>query len=218
MKTLLLTSIIIVLIASCKKTSVQIQPPKDEFYFKGMVNGQYINWSLNANPGLECDHYGGPYFRPDSGILKVVKYEMGARIIESQFQGNILNEISISYLSPIKPSSFNYVINSFGAGLKQFANVSFTNTDSVTEGMVIYYTDSTTYVSGFGDQSTSSFETISLKDATPDKEYTKIWTARFSCKVYEPYGCYDTVYHPTKILEIKDAEVCLPLFTKSDYY
>jgi hypothetical protein len=219
MKNLLLLAFLIVSIWSCKKTSEHNLPPDEPFYFKGYINGQFVNWSLTSNPNFKCLYGGGASYRPNSIIndQNFTYYSYGSDIYPVKGIGDSTSWsdtllIYIHFITPQNPSSFNSVLNYFSPGSKQFAVISRSNPDSVSEGISIEYVQQTGYMSGFGDQGSSNFQSIELKDAPAGKEYTKIWTARFSCKVYEPYGGPDiTGYHPTQIIEIKDAEIHVPL-------
>jgi hypothetical protein len=225
MKNIIILLIVVIAFSSCKKISQHNSNTDDQFYFKGYINGQYTSWSLNSSPQFKTT-YGGEfaYRNDDNNNLYFVYYQNGIRIqpepgIALQ-TGGYRDTISISifFITPQKPSTFNTVLNYFLPGDKKFATISITNTDSVSEGIYLSYNQNTGYLSGFGDQGASSFQSIELKDAPAGKEYTKIWTAKFSCKVYQPYGGNDPGYHPTQIIEIKDAEIHVPLFPHSDYF
>jgi hypothetical protein len=232
MKNIIILLILAVPFFSCKKIAQHDLNTDEQFYFKGYINGQYTSWSLSSNPQFKTTYGGGFSYRNDNNNnLYFVYYQNGSSIepvpgiadpapgLDSQGVGyRDTSSISIFFITPNKPSTFNSVLNYFLPGDKKFATISINNPDSISQGISILYSQNTGYLSGFGDQSTSSFQSIELKDAPAGKEYTKIWTAKFSCKVYQPYGGNDPGYHPTQVIEIKDAEIHVPLFHHTDYF
>ena len=129
-----------------------------------------MNWSLSAYPKLELE-YGGNfgYRRNNEANLYFVLYQYVSHIKaipqtpdpEGGYRDT--SSISINFITPQKPPSFDYVLNYFLPGSKQFATISTSNTDSISEGISISYCQQTAYMSGFGDQGTSSFQSIELK-------------------------------------------------------
>ena len=206
-----------ILLFSCKK-----EKNSNSFHFKGKVNGQDINWlapilepGSNLQPQFQTGALtqagvGGPLNGPCyTGDLDYQLHE-GSEIYESHsgnssdFSNSIAVYFARSEKRPFAPKS--EMQSWFTNGTKSFGLLRRNCSDPVVDGIVISYTDvnNKSWNSSWGDQSSNAFEQVSLIDGTTNALwYTKKWTVRFSCKLYDENGNF---------IELKDCKLYGPVF------
>jgi hypothetical protein len=213
----LLLFLILPVFWACKKetkNSAAIIP--DKFYFKGIVNGTFVNWSSDNLPDFRVGVMDQDVsLLSDDCINSFCKeLQIGALIhTHLSVNGDASNSIQIFFTQAIKTTDETEIKSWFSPGLKTFGSNRIYLNDPIQDGIVINYADSRGWSSNikWGDQNGSSFESVELKDATTDKSYQKIWKAKFSCKLYTTTCLPGATW---EMITIADGEICVPVFLK----
>jgi hypothetical protein len=215
----ILAFIFLLLLFSCKKSN---DSKSNSFYFKGKVNGKDIKW---VSPILEPSSNQHPQFKAgavtqagnggalgglcNTGDLNYQLHE-GTNINEDHPGSplNFSNSVSVIFVRSEKPpfAPYSEMRSWFTNGTKTFGILRLICSDPILDGIVITYSDENnkSWVSSFGNQSSNTFEQISLVEGTTNAlAYTKKWTVRFSGKLYDGTGAF---------IELKDCELYGPVF------
>jgi len=233
MKRLALFLLIAFSFFACKKqdASAKNSSPDDVFYFKGVINGVSYSWSrpYRAGDDQSLINFGstrvsmssGGTFVTDCGNVYCGAVSEGADIYSKPVVNN--SPSNVIYIEFVQAThGFNGTDNDFAdvraslePGMKSFAFNRRSIDAPVRDGIFISYADAESHgwdsSIEWGSQDGSSFESLELIDASPDKPYLKTWKARFSCKLFQPNGCVPGV--PTAIIEIS-GELYLPVFER----
>jgi len=153
-------------------------PVSDDFYFKATINSKSISYILNSPPniigGVTESRSGppltGPYF-----------YWEGFAI--SDFDKRDTNEIDVSIgkFFTLEPTTSD-LVGMFHLGAYNYGPA---GTTAASDGAFVTYTDENgeVWTSSTGSQTGSTFSITELVD-DPSGSVKKIFTAKFSCKLY----------------------------------
>jgi len=210
----------------CKKESTNsadpVSSPPDNFYIKGTVNGVNVNWSSENTAGFKAD--------PMDERLGILSNDCNNTFCKTLglttriFTQPVVNAqtpstLELVFTNAAKTEDFTTIRSWLDPGYRPFAACRCNMSDisrPIHDGILIYYTDENrrSWFSDIriADQDGSSFESVELKNAAPDKPYQKIWTARFSCKLYSTVSCPPNVTYES--IRITDAEIQIPVFPK----
>ncbi|SRR5258705_4938301 len=204
----------------CKKETTNsadpVSSPPDNFYLKGTINGVNVNWSSENTTGFKAK----PMKEDGIGIISndcnntfCKELELIARIFT---QPTVNATIMLAFTHAVKAEDFSTIRTWLDPGIRPFGSFRMRISDPINDGVVIDYIDGNGrgWISDLrvSDQNGSSFESVELKNAAPDKPYQKIWTARFSCKLYSTISCPPNVTY--EMIRITDAEIQIPVFPK----
>jgi hypothetical protein len=204
-----------VILLACKKESNNSQQDQSEnFYFKGTINGVPITWSLDNSSEFTASAISDDGKLNDcTGSLCGI-YDEGSNIVLHKLPA-LSSEVSmgIFYSMSVNGGEDRSGIKSYlEPGPKSFGSERMYVMDPVQNGFIIDYADETGKGWGSdlksGSQEGSSFQSISLEDAPSGKTYSKIWNAKFSCKLYSNH-CDPGV--PPDIINI-EGEIRTPVF------
>lgn len=202
---------------SCTKENVA-DSPADEFYFKGTINTAAVNWSSVNTPAFKVtklmDVNGFGILTDDCVNYLCKQLDMNARVVTKT--SGFSNSIEVSFTRASKTDDYTLIKSWLNPGILPYGSNRNKIGDPVNDGVIISYTDENgrnwTSDLRISDQNGSSFESVALTNAAPDKPYQKIWTARFSCKLYSTENCFPEVTY--NMITINDAEIHIPLFSR----
>lgn len=183
---------------------VKNEPPDDTsstYYFKATIDGQYIEWvsdpAINSDYETACPTLSGSMpLTGCSGSELLYQGSEGTSIYRKQ-EGIIdTSTIQVVFVHSFNHySGTNLVRSWFTNGTKAFGLTRRQCSDPVIDGIVIIYSDTrgNFWDSSFGDQSSNTFEQISLTENTGPGYNAKNWKVKFSGKLYDENGNSITV-------------------------
>ncbi len=209
--------LLLLAVFSCTKEN-DADSPADEFYFKGTINTAAANWSSVNTPAFKITNLmneSGIGILTDDCVNDLCKQlDMNARVVTKT--SGFSNSIMIAFTRASKMNDYTLIKSWLNPGLLPYGSNRIKIGDPVNDGVIINYTDENgrnwTSDLRISDQNGSSFESVALANAAPDKPYQKIWTARFSCKLYSTENCLPGVTYD--MLTITNAEVHIPVFSR----
>jgi len=208
-----LSFLLVISLLSCKKDRNAII--SDDFYFKGKINGEMINWTVNYKNSDDLPYRAGASRGysdlSDSCVNGYCYYLVGYTEIYKN-NAETMPQINVGYSNAAHTGEKAELESWFSPGIKNFGTYRTSQQllDSSKNGINIYYIDQNhkSWSSLIGDQIGSTFESISLTvEKRPEgiQQYEKIWKARFSCKLYDDKGNF---------IKIDDGEICGPVIPK----
>lgn len=166
------------------------QPAVNEKYsFTGTIDNSPVRWEVKAvdnstdtsNYNARASYYYGQW---PLDCSSADCYDVKAGIVVQERNRN--NAIQVIFLQASRTGDINQLKPFFNPGPKPFGSQRTSVSTTTQNGILIRYTENgRIWASEIGDQTGSIFESVEFKDATVDKNiYSKVWRARFSCKVY----------------------------------
>lgn len=235
MKKMISPLLVVLLFSNCSKTSTSDPVyPDDVFYFQGVINGISYKWTQTyhvsdqgeslINFGTQRGVFAGSgQFWSDCGNIYCKQLGEAVSIYsEPTVDNRLANALSVQFekaATRFDPDGKDVaeVRSWLDPGMKSFAFNRRSSDAPIHDGVFINYSDANSegWDSSieWGDQDGSSFESIELKDATPDKPYLKTWKASFSCKLFQHNGCVPGA--PTKVITIS-GELYVPVFARNN--
>jgi hypothetical protein len=200
MKKAFLYILSLVAFVSCQKDSNENGEP---FYFKGVINGQTVEWLVPFISRYSTDHRpfhlslsrpgGRSRFFCAMNDLLPYQDNLGMSIFADDISGSTSkNSISVDFVRSSKGLDDAYGIMKgwFTNGPKTFGLHRKECTDPVLDGIVIYYGDANGKSWRSVPFASNIFEQISLEAETRTDEYSKKWKVRFSCRLFDENGNY----------------------------
>ena len=205
----------------CEKKDNQSTSEPDVFYFKGSIDGTSVNWTIlpdNNVGGYALANTGNGIFSNDCLNYFCREVSEGATIYANGPQNNQpSNGLHIYFKQATRDINFDHseIRTWLRPGRKSFGLERRNINSPIQDGIIINYVGPESHGGGssleWGDQDGSYFESIELKDASPDKPYEKTWKVNFSCKLYSLNGCWPNT--TTTVINIT-GEAFLPVFAK----
>jgi hypothetical protein len=186
------------------------------FYFRGTINGAYKDWTVTDYKNGEDLKY---RFNAGSAIDTLssdckntfCKFLLDDVVIfENNGPGPTKNYIAAGFNISTKTGDRNEIISQFAAGQKTFGKPRSSISDSVRDGMYVYYIDengkSWCSFSGSGDQKNSIVISDGLyPQPYPEISCSNIWKVNFSCILYDENG---------SSLQLKNCEFFTPVLVR----
>ncbi len=209
---------------SCKKNGVYIltqsnpgTSSKDSFYFKAKLNGTDVNWVVPSHKNEASFIYNAGasigYTDFSNQCLEGYCYYMSASTQIFRTVPDVRPQMNVAFNMATAGRGRDVILSWFVPGTKIYQTTRRNNTTSDLlnpdkNGVVIFYIDGNgeSWASNSGNQPGSSFESVSLTDETrTDVSSEKVWTARFSCMIYNAAG---------NSIKVENGEVCGPLILR----
>ena len=202
--------LVVISSSACKKQEGQQALSTEQYSFTATIDNNPVRWEVKAidnRTDTSKYHTRAHYFYSQWPVDCATTdcYDVGAGIVFNE--RNRGNGIEVVHLQAQKTYDINALQVFFSPGQKTFGKQRSSSYTTTTNGIVVRYTENgRVWSTEKGDQSGSSFESVTLEDATTDKDrYSKVWRARFSCTVY-----FDGL--PAR--KIHNAEIYGPAFYK----